>query len=580
MQKKTKRTVLFVLFTVVLCAAAYFAADLPFFQYDDPLARASLTVAEDGEDLSFTYENDAITLHGGSGAAVYALTTEGTAAIGEAYTASLPADFLGSFAAVSTATEDTDGDGTAERVTRVAKTDMEFTQGYTAAANAFLSEEIPFEVVYTDRKTFTVYLAAQPLAGAEVTVTSADGTERSVTTDENGSVEGIDLNDVRGGLRFIWRSGEGDVYTIHYQVEADTVFTVRWLSAMLPFGVIVLISVICIAVDVWLRKRLYRKAGMPAGKTGVTAKDLRKKRRYFGFETVRWVVMIVSFALLVFGSRLTGTVFANVQLPIFACPYNLDQLTGAGCYLLSHPDVLFASSWREILGFFGTFAVCAVLFGRVLCGFVCPMGLLQDVVHEARQALHIEGIALNERLYAVLRMVKWVMMILFLGIGFVGGSFCDFCPAMALSPAFGGFKLSLGLGGFVTVAVLVSGFFKRRCFCNICPMGFVLGLPHKISLFKLKKDAVACTECGACYEACPMGIKSVFTVREGKGDVRAIDVTTTDCILCGECVRRCPENNALAMTFCGKKIYTADRMKFMRDYAPPRPKKKKENDNE
>lgn len=118
------------------------------------------------------------------------------------------------------------------------------------------------------------------------------------------------------------------------------------------------------------------------------------------------------------------------------------------------------------------------------------------------------------------------------------------------------------------VIVLVSGFFKRRCFCNICPLGFILGLTHKISLFRLKKDAIACTECGACYEACPMGIKSVFTVREGKGDLRKIDVTTSDCIMCGECVRRCPENKALSITFAGRKVYTADRMKFMKQYTP------------
>lgn len=261
--------------------------------------------------------------------------------------------------------------------------------------------------------------------------------------------------------------------------------------------------------------------------------------------------------------------FSNVELPVFACPYNLDQMASAGCYYLSHLDVLFSESWVEILSFFGTFLVCAVLLGRVLCGFVCPLGFIQDVAHEARQALHIEGISLNERLYDVLRLVKWIMLIIFLGIGFVGGSFCDFCPAMAVSPALAGFKLSLGLGGFVMIIVLVSGFFKRRCFCNVCPLGFILGLTHKISLFKLKKDAVACTECGACYEACPMGIKSIFTVREGKkGELRAIDVTTPDCIMCGECVRRCPENNALALTFCGKKVYNANRMKFMKQYAP------------
>lgn len=558
MKKSVIGKILFAVFAVALCAAAYFAADLAFFQYDDPLKRASLNVINDSEDLSFTYKNDAITLHGGDNTTLYALTSGGTTVVEGKEYSSLPSNFLGSFVAVETG----------GNVTRIAKTDMEYTQGYSAKANVFLSEEIPFEVSYVDRDKFSVYFESKPLVNSEVTVTLADGTEKQLTTDENGDITELDLNDVRNGLSFTYKT-DNHTYTINYQVEADTIFTTRWLSAMLPFGIIILISAACIALDVFLRKLLYKKEKLPLGRTGVTAKDMRKKRLVLGFETVRWVIMILSFALLIFGSRLTGTVFSNVELPVFACPYNLDQMTSAGCYYLSHLDVLFSESWVEILSFFGTFLVCAVLLGRVLCGFVCPLGFIQDVAHEARQALHIEGISLNERLYDILRLVKWIMLIIFLGIGFVGGSFCDFCPAMAVSPALAGFKLSLGLGGFVMIIVLVSGFFKRRCFCNVCPLGFILGITHKISLFKLKKDAVACTECGACYEACPMGIKSIFTVREGKkGELRAIDVTTPDCIMCGECVRRCPENNALALTFCGKKVYNANRMKFMKQYAP------------
>ena len=579
MKNKTAGRILFAVFAVALCVAAYFAADLAFFQYDDPLERASLRVVNDGEALAFSYNNDAITLHSGNNTTVYALTTGGVAVVENDYTESLPADFRGSFAAVQTGlSEDTDNDGIAENVTAVAKTDLEYTQGYNATENVFHSEAIPFEVVYKDRESFTVYYQTEPLKNAAITVELSDGTLKEFITDADGTVTGLNLNDVRNGLTFTYRPDTQNTYRINYQVEADTIFTVRWLSAMLPFGMIILVSAVCITLDVLLRKWLYQKEKMPVGKTGITARDMRKKRFVFGFETIRWIVMILSFALLIFGSRLTGTVFSNVQLPVFACPYNLDQLTGAGCYMLSHLDVLFSST-QEIIGFFTTFLICAVLLGRVLCGFVCPLGFMQDVAHQARQALHIEGISLNERLYAILRMVKWVMLIIFLGIGFVGGNFCDFCPAMAISPALAGFKLSLGLGGFVMIIVLVSGFFKRRCFCNVCPLGFILGLTHKASLFKLKKDAVACTECGACYEACPMGIKSVFTVREGKGDIHKIDVTTSDCIMCGECVRRCPENDALAITFCGKKVYNADRMKFMKQYAPPQCKKKG-NDHE
>ena len=557
------------MFAIALCVAAYFAADLSFFQYDDPLARASLTIAQDEEDLSFTYENDDITLHGAEDTTVYALTVDGIKTVESDYTESLPADFLGSFAAVQVESSNMDGDGITEKVYHIAKTDMEYTQGYTTSANLFLSDEIPFEVAYVDRDHFTLYLEGEPLPDAAITVTLSDGSQKTVTTDENGNISDLNLNDVRNGLTFTYVPNEHTTYILNYQVEADTIFTVRWLSAMLPFGVIILISVVCIALDVFLRKLLYKKEKMPVGKTSITSKDMRKRRFVPGFETVRWIIMILSFALLIFGSRLTGVVFSNVQLPTFACPYNLDQLTSSGCYYLSHLDVLFAEGWQEILAFFGTFIVCAVLLGRVLCGFICPLGFVQDVAHQARQALHIEGVSFNERMYAVLRLVKWIMLVIFLGIGFIGGNFCDFCPAAAISPALAGFKLSLGLGGFFLIVVIVSGFFKRRSFCNICPLGYILGLTHKASLFKLKKDAVACTECGACYEACPMGIKSIFTVREGKkGELRKIDVTTPDCIMCGECVRRCPENNALAITFCGKKVYNADRMKFMKQYAP------------
>ena len=476
MKKQITGKILFAVFAAALFVGAYFAADIAFFQYDDPLARASLSVLSDDEPLTFTYENDAITLHGGDNTKVYALTYAGTTEVEKTEYSSLPSDFVGSFAAVQT-----DGN-----VTRIAKTDMEYTQGYSASANVFLSKEIPFEVAYVNREKFTVFLESKPLTSADITVTLSDGSEKTYTADENGNLAGLDLNDVRNGLSFTYIT-DNQTYIINYQVEADTIFTTRWLSAMLPFGIIILISAVCITLDVFLRKLLYKKEKLPVGKTGVIARDMRKKRLTFGFPAVRWIIMILSFALLIFGSRLTGTVFSNIQLPVFACPYNLDQLTSSGCYYMSNLDVLFSEGWQEILAFFGTFIVCAILLGRVLCGFICPLGFVQDVAHEARQALHIEGISLNERMYAVLRLVKWLMLIIFLGIGFVGGSFCDFCPAMTLSPALAGFKLSLGLGGFVMVIVLVSGFFKRRCFCNICPLGYILGLTHKLSLFKLKK---------------------------------------------------------------------------------------------
>ena len=161
MKNKTAGKILFAVFAVALCVAAYFAADLAFFQYDDPVT---------------------------------------------------------------------------ENVTRVAKTDMEYTQGYDSTANSFLSDEIPFEVVYKDRESFAVYYNSQPLKNTDITVTLSDGAQKTFTTDENGEITGLNLNDVRSSLSFTYYPDTMNTYSINYQVEADTIFTTRWLSAMLPFG--------------------------------------------------------------------------------------------------------------------------------------------------------------------------------------------------------------------------------------------------------------------------------------------------------------------------------------------------------
>lgn len=568
--KSRKAKIWLAVAAVLLCVLSYFAADLPFFTFDEPLERALLTTVQDGDALSFTYANDALTLHtGGAEVTVYALTYSGAAVVEGGSAPSFPADSMGSFAAVAAPEiRDADGDGLTETVLAAAKTDMEFTQEYATSFNEFGPEVLSFEAVFEERDHFILRFQGETLTNASVTVIFPNGKKQTSVTDENGLLKGVSLNDVRDGVTFLYRAADGRAYTLAYRVEDNTLLTLRWLSAMQPFLIIVLLSVICILLDVWLRKGLYKKAGMSSGKTRATARDARNGLGRSGFMTVRWIVMVLSFALLIFGGRLFGNALKSVSLPVFACPYNLDQLTEAGCYMFSHLDLLLSSSLGDILWFIGSFLVCAVVFGRLLCGFVCPLGFLQDVAHEARQALHVEGIALNERLYAILRFIKWVMLVIFLGVGLIGGSFCDFCPALAVSPALAGFKTSLYLGGFVMIAVLVSGFFKRRCFCNICPLGYLVGLLHKVSLFKLKKDVIACTECGACYEACPMGIKSIFTVREEKDGKRTVDVTTPDCILCGECVRRCPEDHGLAITFAGMKVYDASRLRFMRDYTP------------
>ncbi len=362
---------------------------------------------------------------------------------------------------------------------------------------------------------------------------------------------------------FAWRLPFFEFSEEYSAEQVGSFLSLKYLKNLLPLILILLLSSLGILICIGVRKRIIRKD--PAfgrffeARTGSGGKKVPGQRK-LGFMTVRWAAMLGASFLMIFGGTALNLRFAEVSLPIFSCPVNTEQMTESSCYYLAHLNDLFELPLKDILLFFGTTIGFALLLGRVICGFLCPMGLLQDVVHGIRQKARVEGVAMTDKMYAALTPVKWMMVFLLLGLSFLGGNFCNFCPLVAVSPILAGIQTSLYFSGFFMIFALIGSFFKRRFFCLICPLGVLLGLLHRITPFRIKKDCTACTECGACYEACPMGIKQIYTERE------KTDVTDMNCILCGECIRKCPEDNALAMTFAGKKIYTASRKQVMSGY--------------
>ena len=351
--------------------------------------------------------------------------------------------------------------------------------------------------------------------------------------------------------------------TNDFDTSLEKLMSAEYLKTLVPLLIIIALSAVGIVLCVWLRrlmmktdKRYSRLSDVRTSKT--KGKALMQKPA--AFMIVRWLVMIAFSFMMIWGGLIFGLHMSSVSIPILSCPWNTEQMTESSCYYLSHLNELFELPIKSILIFMGSTIGFTLLLGRAICGFLCPMGLIQDIMDKIRQKTKVEGIAMNEKMYGALTPIKWCMVLIFVGLCFAGGNFCNFCPAVAVSPILAGISTSLYVSGFLMILVLMGGFFKRRLFCTVCPLGYLMGLFHKISLFRIKKDCQACTECGACYEACPMGIKIIYTER-GKADV-----TDANCIMCGECVRCCPENNALSVTFAGAKIYTSSREKIMSGY--------------
>lgn len=170
-----------------------------------------------------------------------------------------------------------------------------------------------------------------------------------------------------------------------------------------------------------------------------------------------------------------------------------------------------------------------------------------------------EKFSRKEKFVKILDVCKYLTLMIFFGLTFTGLDFCNFCPAVITITGLSGLRTHLTVGYVLGIILMALSFFMRRFWCNICPMGYLVGLFHKLCLFRLKKDCTACTSCAACYESCPMRIKTIYTEEE------KTDVTATECIFCGECIRKCPENNALYITFCRIPIYRASRKDFEKE---------------
>ena len=547
------------------CLMAYFAQDIVFYDADTAATAYQIEVITTTDVLpektwiDIDYDGDTIRFVTDGQTepediTVYGATRFGTAKLSEENMAQLDEVFLGTFAAACPKQSyDIDEDGQNENVYFFVKTDLRSIQPNSGLTPLMRDKNVGMEIAMDSFERLVVYYQTKPLAERDVTVYLMDGTSFSCTTDSSGYLPQMTVKQMRAGVTVEYAPNGLNTYITRYVPETNRIIS----DALMPAVVVFLLAVTVIVLCVLMREASRRRSGRKSYGRSKAGRRTYKP----GFVIVRWLIMLVSFALLAWGGSCLGYWFEELYIPVLSCSkYNPEQIVGSSCYYMSHLNILFTLPLHKILIFFACFFLPLFVFGRLFCGFVCPMGLVQEVLHTARQKTGIEGVSLTEKLYERLAIIKWTAVMLFLGMGFAGLDFCNICPAVTLSPAFSGFKTTVYISGFVMLFVLAASFFKFRFFCNICPLGLLMGLVYKVSLVRLKKDCTACTECGASYNACPMGIKSVYTKREQK------DVTTINCIMCGECIRNCPEDQALQMTLAGIPLYTSSREKFMKRF--------------
>lgn len=189
----------------------------------------------------------------------------------------------------------------------------------------------------------------------------------------------------------------------------------------------------------------------------------------------------------------------------------------------------------------GTVLLIGALLGRLLCGWVCPMGLLQDLLYR------LPGRKINLPRWT--NAVKYVSLaILVVLLPFLWGettlaSFCRICPTSALQVTIPGLITGavksispmVALRLAVLVAVIGLAVVSSRSFCRIlCPIGAMLAPLNYLSFWKVGPNRKACTNCKACDRVCPTDVKPSERLKAGLPANRALD-----CVLCHDCTARC-----------------------------------------
>ena len=269
--------------------------------------------------------------------------------------------------------------------------------------------------------------------------------------------------------------------------------------------------------------------------------------------------LVQLYAALLYNANLKGFIDGHIysgNLKAVCVPgFNCYSCPGAvaSCPLGSLQNALNASGHTAPWYVLGILMLFGVILGRTICGWICPLGLIQELLH--RIPTHKIR---KSRITRVLSWLKYVFLAVFViavpiwygvGKGLILPAFCKYiCPAGTFEGAVGLLQNPANATSFYQLGALFTNkwvimtviglacVFCYRSFCRfICPLGAIYGLFNRFSLTGVRVNPDRCNGCGLCVTKCGMDVKHV-------GD--------HECISCGKCIPACAQG-AISLR-CGK----------------------------
>ena len=254
----------------------------------------------------------------------------------------------------------------------------------------------------------------------------------------------------------------------------------------------------------------------------------------------------------------TGSIYQGslkgVCVPGFNC-YSCPGAIGA-CPIGSLQATLVASGQRLPFYLVGTLLAFGALLGRTVCGWICPFGLIQDLLDKVPLPKIPKGSwsrALSWGKYLVLIALVIIAPLILLSTTGVGTpAFCAWlCPVgtleagIPLLTANSGLRFMMGAlfnwKMAVLIVIMLAMLFIYRPFCRfMCPLGALYSFFNRVALLRYRVDQAKCVGCGVCVSVCKADIKRV---------------SDRECVQCGRCVASCDSH---AIHFTGHDMLSAN----------------------
>ncbi len=244
----------------------------------------------------------------------------------------------------------------------------------------------------------------------------------------------------------------------------------------------------------------------------------------------------------------------NVCVPGLNC-YSCPGAVGS-CPIGALQNSLSAYRFKFPYYVLGLLIFFGVLLGRAVCGFLCPFGFLQDLLHRIPFPKKIRTFRGDKPLRRVKYAVLLIMVVLLPICVKLTPFFCKYlCPSGTLSGALlllSDHTLFKVLGSTflwkasVLILILLVSVIVARPFCKyLCPLGAFYGLFNKVSFVKLTFVPDKCTHCKKCSMVCDMCVDPSMTPNH------------SECIRCGKCANACPEGALHLGLDCHKEKMSA-----------------------